>query len=61
MVRDGGIDRALGDGVALEVAVLGIAPGSLGAVEAAGAGGVFVDPLLRRRRRNVTIRYRLPR
>jgi hypothetical protein len=46
VVSDRGVDGALGDGVALEVTVLGVAPRALGAVEAAGAAGVFVDPLL---------------
>ena len=46
MVRNGRIDRALRDRVALEMAILGVTPGSLRAVKAAGARGVFVDPLL---------------
>ena len=46
MVGNRRVDGALGDGVALEVAVLGVAPGALGAAEAAGAGGVLVDALL---------------
>ena len=42
---DGAVDGALGDGVALEVAVLGVAEGALGPAEAAGAGGELVDAL----------------
>ncbi len=46
VMRDGRVDRTLRDGVALEVAVFGVAPGAFGAVEAAGAGGLFVQSLL---------------
>jgi hypothetical protein len=42
-MRDRRVDRALRDRVALQMSVLGVAPGAFGAVEAAGAAGEFVD------------------
>ena len=64
VISDGGIDRALGDRVALKMAILGVAPGALGTVKPTGAGGKFinVDELIAGSIvEKLTIRYRLPR
>src|SRR5207247_977995 len=45
MMREGRVDRALGDRVALQMSVFGVAPSSLGALEPAGAAGKFIDLL----------------